>query len=532
MWIRRMAALLLCAALCLTATGCQTDSPYDKNFRLPLSGEPKQLDPQVCADDASRTVVLALFEGLTRLDDVGTPVAGVATKWEISDDGLTYTFTLGDSRWSDGTPVTAADFVYGIRRAADPATRSPLAHLTKGIVNAVAIIKGKKSPDTLGVTALDDGRLEIRLTAPDTQFLYNLSFPPFMPCQEAFFVGTGARYGMEAEYVLSNGAFSISTWSHNESVLLIRNEHYPRQAEIYPAKVRLVINAQGSMPDLLANGTLDAGELTPDEVIKAKKSGAQVVSLCDTVEYLWFNTTLPALSNATIRGALRDGVEWDGLLRLLDSAGSVQAEGFVPADAVLSGKTVYRTPQNAVTFVCGGEDAAQRLDEGLKAAGVSAMPTMTVLCEDNTYAIERTQHIIQSWQKHLGLYFHLEPLSASALRQRVTSGDYQIALWACSPPGSTAMQALSMFGSQSAANAAGFADAAFDKALQKAVATDRASVTALETRLLVACPAVPIAFVRSYYGVAAGVSGVVIHPFDGGVFGVRYNFTRALKVEE
>ncbi len=532
MWLRRAAALVLCAALCLVATGCQPDSPYDKNFRLPLSSEPKQLDPQMCADDASRTVVMALFEGLTRLDAAGTPVAGAAKAWEISDDGLTYTFTLGDSRWSDGTPVTAADFVYGIRRAADPATRSPLAHLTKGIVNAAAIIKGEKTLDTLGVTALDDGRLEIRLTAPDTQLLYNLSFPPFMPCREDFFVGTGARYGMEAEYVLSNGAFALSTWSHNESVLLVRSEHYPRREEIYPARVRLVINAQGSIPDLLANGTLDAGELTADEVFKAQEMGAQVVSLCDTVEYLWFNTTLPALGNATVRGALRDGVEWDGLLRLLDSAGYAQAEGFIPTDAMLSGNTAYRTPQNAVTFVCGGEDAAARLDAGLAKAGLSAMPTLTVLCEDNANAIERAQHIIQSWQKHLGLYFHLEPLSASALRRRVTAGDYQIALWACSPPGSTAMQALSMFGSQSAANAAGFADAAFDNALQKTPATDRDAVTALEQQLIAACPAVPIAFVQSYYGVAAGVSGVVIHSFDGGVFGVRYNFFQAQKVEE
>ena len=156
MWIRRVAAMLLCAALCLTACGCQPESPYDKNFRLPLSGEPKQLDPQMCADDASRTVVLALFEGLTRLDDVGIPVAGAAASWEVSEDGLIYTFTLGDSRWSDGTAVTAADFVYGIRRAADPATRSPLAYLTKGIVNASAVIAGKKAPDTLGVTALED----------------------------------------------------------------------------------------------------------------------------------------------------------------------------------------------------------------------------------------------------------------------------------------------------------------------------------------------------------------------------------------
>ncbi len=532
MWIRRVAAALLCAALCLTACGCQSESPYDKSFRLPLSGEPKQLDPQMCADDASRTAVLALFEGLTRLDAVGMPVAGAAQSWEVSDDGLVYTFTLGDSRWSDGTAVTAADFVFGMRRAADPATRSPLAYLTKGIVNANAIIKGKKTPDMLGVTALPDGRLEIRLTAPDTQFLYNLSFPPFMPCREDFFVGTGARYGMEAEYVLSNGAFSLSTWSHGESLLLLRSEHYPRKAEIYPARVRLVINAAGDMPTLLTNGTLDAGELSADEVVSAKQAGVNVVSLCDTVEYLWFNTALQSLGNATIRSALRDGIEWEGFLRLLDSAGFATAEGYIPTDAVLSGNTAYRTPQNAVTFVCGGEDAAARLDEGLAAAKVHAMPTLTVLCEDEPHAIERAQYIIQSWQKHLGLYFHLEPLAASTLRQRVTAGDYQIALWACSPPGSTAMQALSMFGSQSAANVAGFADKAYDKALQKADPENRDDVTALEHRLIAACPAVPIAFVQSYYGVAAGVSGVVIHSFDGGVFGVRYNFFQALKTEE
>ena len=108
------AAAMLAMALLLS--GCHKDSLADKAFRFRLPADPQQLDPQVSTDRSSMTVTAALFEGLTRLDDEGRAVAAAAD-WTVSADGLTYTFTLKESKWNNGEPVTAADFVFGIRRA-------------------------------------------------------------------------------------------------------------------------------------------------------------------------------------------------------------------------------------------------------------------------------------------------------------------------------------------------------------------------------------------------------------------------------
>lgn len=526
---RRWAALGLCLLLLLPLFGCKEESPYDGWFRVPLSAEPKQLDPQVCADEASQTVILSLFEGLTRLDENGDPCAGAAESWSVS--GKTWTFTLRESFWSDGEAVTAQDFVYGFRRAADPATGSPLADQLLWIEGAKEIVSGQKKPETLGVTAKDARTLEIRLTAAvsETALLYQLAFPPFMPCREAFFRSTDARYGLESEYVVSNGAFALKSWTHGDSLLLVRNEYYPRKAEIAPERVRMMISLTGSVLDNIVGGTLDVGQVTAQQSVAAAAAGATVVTLSDTVEYLWFNARQTALSDGGIRTALRDAVEWEELLTLLDASGQARATGYAAPEAILTGGETYRREENAMRFVSAGQGAAQRLSEGLGRVGLSRMPTLTVLCADEPEKEELARFLIQCWQKNLGLYFRLESVGSDTLAARMRAGDYQIGLFALAAGSEQAKSAMEMFTSGNADNLSGLADAAYDRAVKAAGAGDRAALEALEERLLGLCPAVPVAFVRNYYAVAGNTEGIRIHAFDGGRFRVRFDFTRALK---
>lgn len=120
-----------------------------KSFRFSLSAEPRQLDPQVAEDAASVAVVSALFEGLTRLDEKGKAVAAAA-EWTVSEDGLTYTFRLRPSKWSNGDPVTADDFVFGMQRTVSPATGSGLASRLSGIQGAAAVMGRRTSAGGAG----------------------------------------------------------------------------------------------------------------------------------------------------------------------------------------------------------------------------------------------------------------------------------------------------------------------------------------------------------------------------------------------
>ena len=189
---RRGAAWLLALLLLLSLAGCQKDTPMGKSFRFSLSAEPRQLDPQVAEDAASVAVVSALFEGLTRLDEKGKAVAAAA-EWTVSEDGLTYTFRLRPSEWSNGDPVTADDFVFGMQRTGSPATGSGLASRLSGIQGAAAVMAGELPPEELGVRAVDASTLVVTLTEPDESFPEKVAGTPFFPCHRRFFDETGGR---------------------------------------------------------------------------------------------------------------------------------------------------------------------------------------------------------------------------------------------------------------------------------------------------------------------------------------------------
>ena len=247
--MKKWLCLLLAVVLALTPTGCSKNKDgTGGGFRFPIAAEPKGLDPQMATDDAAVTVLCALFEGLTRLDADGKAVPAAAD-WTVSEDGLTYTFTLLDSYWSTNAvkgethpwdnplPVTADDFVFGLHRIADPVTGSPLAAELSGIQNAEAVLAGDLPVEELGISAVSDKVLTITLAAPDADFPAKLATSPFFPCHREFFEYTAGRYGLEAKYLLTNGAFRLVAWNHGESLLAYKHEQYHDAANIAPEAV-------------------------------------------------------------------------------------------------------------------------------------------------------------------------------------------------------------------------------------------------------------------------------------------------------
>ena len=157
------------------------------------------------------------------------------------------------------------------------------------------------------------------------------------------------------------------------------------------------------------------------------------------------------------------------------------------------------------------------------------MPTLTVLCADEPEKQELARFLIQCWQKNLGLYFRLETVKADSLAARMRAGDFQIGLFALSADSEQAKSAMTMFTSGNADNLSGVSDKAYDSAVKAADGGSRTALEALEEQLVNLCPAVPIAFVQTYYAIAGNTDGIRIHAFDGGRFQVLYDFTRALK---
>ncbi len=533
----RLVALFAAGLVLLgVMTGCREEG--GDSFGFSLSAEPQQIDPQVARDTASLTVIAAVFEGLVSLDETGEPIPAAAT-WTVSEDRLIYTFNIRESYWStvkvrgeetgfeDPVMVTAHDFVFGIRRTADPTTGSPYADLLSGIVNAGEVIVGKKSSTALGVEATDDSTLIIRLSAPDPDFLKKLASPGFMPCNREFFAYTSGRYGLEPKYILTNGAFSVSGWEHDKSVSLVKNPHYHAEKDILPASVRYRIPTV-EQPDfeLLTKGYLDVATVSADQLNDAKEAGLTLVELQDTVRFLWINNEGEVLGNPDIRRALRDAIEYDSLWEALPD-GCMPATGFVPPAATVTGGKSFREQQTGLRFRADPTAAAMALSQGLSALERDKMPTLTLLAAEDDDSANFARYILQSFTKNLGVRCALELTDPETLNARVAAGNYQLAIADVTPRGFSAYENLNMFTSGAPANNfARFSSVDFDRRYD-AAGDDPNSVKALEEALYEAVPAVPLGFVTRYYGILPEVTGVTVRPFFGGAYGDWLSFDRA-----
>lgn len=542
--MRRMLAMLTAIVLLFSLTACGDDG-NGKGFRLPLDSEPRQLDPQSATEASSVTVITALFEGLTRLDAHGRVVDGAAT-YTVSDDGLTYTFTLKKSYWStiairgeqtdwdEPTQVVAQDFVFGWQRAVSPDNTSGTATAFYGIQNAEAIHKGEKPLSSLGVKATDNDTLTVTLEQADPTFPARLANAPFMPCNEAFFHYTAGRYGLEKQYLISNGAFSLTAWNHAQSLLLNKNEHYRAADAVAPSAVRFVLDSDDTVA-ALTEGLLDAAFLSDSEVDAARQAGVTVHTLADSVRGVYFNTAEPTLAHASIRRALRDTVEWTTVYNHLATAGEPTATGYIPPDAIV-GSEPYRNNDNAVTYSTQVDAARVALGEGLAAVypeeKTPVMPRLTVLAADDAVSADTARYIVQSWQKNLKINCTIELVSQDILAARVSSGNYQVALYTAIGGGLTAAENLTAFVSGAANNRTGFSDPAFDAAVTAAARGGRAQTVAAEKMLFNACPCIPLSFPRRSYGVAANCEGVTVRPFGGGTYGGAYEFLGAKKFDD
>ena len=530
---RRLAAVACIAVLLSAAIGCSKDSPRDKAFYLPLSAEPRQLDPQVSTDAASVTMAAALFEGLTRLDEDGAAVPGAA-EWTVSGDGLTYTFTLRDSKWSDGTAVVAQDFVFGMQRSVLPTTRSSLAGQLFCIRGAREINEGKQDAQTLGVTAPDSKTVVITLTEPDTAFPEKAAATPFMPCNRAFFESTDGRYGLDQEFVLTNGPFALKSWRHSRSLTLVKNEGYHDSEDIYPACVQYVIKNLADPLATLEQEGLDAAEIPAGQAEAAKSKGLQAVMLQDTIRTIWLNNKVNVLSSAPVRRALRSGIEWPLINEQLDDTFCAPAAGYAAPDAVVSGAELYRTKDNARTPSADAAGAQKSLADGLAALELTACPKLTVLCADDGYSRRLALYVMQSWQKNLFLYFDITYLPADELAARVSVGNYEVAILSSTVRGMTALDAFSTYVTGASGNQARFSNSAYDKLYASSAAgtVTRAELDALEAMLVQECPSIPLCFESRVYGISPKVSGLIVRPFGGGAFGAAFDFRHAGKTEK
>ena len=309
----------------------------DQTFTYRLLDQFPTLDPQLNQDVSGFHVIRDLFEGLLSQDGDGNLVPGVATHYAASDNNTTYTFTLRqDARWSNGDPVTAHDFVYAWQRAVDPATASPYAwyvELTQ-IVNAAAILAGEMETAELGVRAVDDRTLEVKLNQPLPYFPAMTTYATLFPAHQATVEAHGTKW-TAPENIVSNGAYVLEEVVLNEFHTRVKSATYWGADNVIIERVTgLVINDDNQALTRYRAGELDHLEPLPSGQYPALKEelpdeAASVPRLCSY--YYAINHSEsgnPALHDVRVRKALSMAIDRDVIVNQLLKGGQWSAYNF------------------------------------------------------------------------------------------------------------------------------------------------------------------------------------------------------------
>lgn len=309
----------------------------EQTFTYRLLDEFPTLDPQLNEETSGFHVIRDLFEGLMSQDADGNLVPGVATGFTVTPDNKTYTFTLRpDAKWSNGDPVTAGDFVYGWRRAADPATASPYAWYVEltSIENAAEVIAGEAAPVTLGVTAVDDLTLEVRLTQSLPYFPNMTTYATLFPAHQATIEAHGSEW-TRPENMVSNGAFVLKEHVPNEFHTRVKSPTYWDADNVIMEEVTgLVINDVNQALTRYRAGELDHLEpLPPGQFPSLKEEmpdqATSVPRLCSY--YYTFNFSdsgHEALKDVRVRQALSFAIDRDVIVNGVLQGGQYPAYNF------------------------------------------------------------------------------------------------------------------------------------------------------------------------------------------------------------
>jgi oligopeptide transport system substrate-binding protein len=282
----------------------QSDAPA---LNRALSTEPESLDPQKSRSVQAADVLRDIGEGLVSYDAAGEMIPATAESWDISEDGLTYTFRIRpEARWSNGDPVTAADFVFGLRRLVDPDTAAFYAAELGNVVNAAGIVAGKLEPGELGVSAPDDRTLVISLVRPTPYLLSLLTHPSTFPVHRGSVRQHGDAF-VRAGNLLSNGAYVLADWEPGAMIELHRNEHYWNDAETSVDLVfHHVVTQEMAEFNRYRAGELHVTSTVPPEnfdQIRADYPDELHVAPTLGVYYYGFNMTKPPFAdNPELRG--------------------------------------------------------------------------------------------------------------------------------------------------------------------------------------------------------------------------------------
>jgi oligopeptide transport system substrate-binding protein len=461
-----------------TASASNSSSGGKTDLVMDYRADPPALDVSIAESAAAFTFLGAVSEGLYRLDKDMKPQPALAKDMpEISADHLTYTMHLRDGiTWSDGTPVTAQDFVYSYQRTLDPKTKATYAFMLAWIKGGSDIQNAKTDADVeaakkkLGVVAKDDKTLVITLDHPIPFFTSILAFLNFFPQKESFVAPLGEKSGADSDKVLGCGPFLLTSWSHDQTLVLEKNPKYWDAANVKLNKVTVnIVKDTNTGLNLYETGAADYTDIKGDQVTAYQgKPDLQIKSELVTGYVNFQFKKQPAFANLKVRQAFSLAIDRDGLVNTAMKNGSVAATGYVPNGNSDGNGQEFRKLVGDLMPKSDPAKAKQLLAEGLKEAGVASLPKMTIIGDDSEINKKIMEFITSQWQQNLGVTVEPSPMPHKNRVAKELAKDYTIVntLWGADY--NDPMTWLDMYLTGGALNTQDWSNAQYDKLVKDA----------------------------------------------------------------
>lgn len=533
-----LTAILATMIFAGTFVGCGSKSA-DKSaanqvVRYNLGPEPKTIDPGLNSSVEGGTIDVNAFEGLTNVEK-NEVKPGVAEKWEVSSDGLKYTFHLRkDAKWSDGKAVTAKDFEYAWTRALDPDTASEYAYQLYYIKNGEAFNNSKNpewkgakvTKDQLGIKVVDDNTLEVTLESPTAYFLSLLAFPTYMPVRQDMVEKDKEGWTRNPETFVSNGPFKLKEWKAKESINFVKNDNYWNAGSIKLNSIEFkTIDKETSSLDGYRAGQIDATNFLPadqkQELIKNKEAivtpylGTYYYALNISSEAEKTDANAKVLKDAKVRKALSLAIDRKALVENVTKAGEQPATTFVPAGMVDGAGKEFKNKDyyNATADI---EQAKKLLAEAGFADG-AGFPKLEIIYNNGQGHQNIAQAIQDMYKKNLGIDVTLRNVERKVQLDSLTKKQYVISRTGWIADYNDPMTFLDMFITGGGNNHPGYSNPEYDKLIAAAKAeTNNDKRTSImhqaEDLLLNDMPIIPLYYYSNVTVVKSNIKGMENSP--------------------
>ncbi|WP_416354038.1 peptide ABC transporter substrate-binding protein [Agrilactobacillus fermenti] len=399
----------------------------EKTLNVTVTTPAATADPSNFSDAASADIMTQTMTGLYQLDNHGKVIPGIATKIvSPTNNGKVYTFELRHSKWSNGEPVVADDFVYALRRMADPQTKSQIAQMLINIQNFKAAMTGKAKPDTIGVKALSKYKLQITLAKP-TPYLNTLLALVVYPLNQKAVTKYGSKYGTNGQSILTNGAYKLANWNSTaEKWDYIKNNNYFDAKDVHIQKVHTqVIKDSNTGYNLFSDGKVQETSLSGTMARQNEHDPELTYQKSAQLYYLAYNAQKKATGNLDFRRAVAYAINRKALTNNVLQDGSIPAYNMIPTGLATNSKNQDFSKASGKDVTYDKHKAQQYWQAAQKKLGKKVSVSLLTSDEDSAKKIaDYLQGQLQQTLK--GLSVHIVTNPAQQKLQQQVKGNFEM----------------------------------------------------------------------------------------------------------